>query len=195
MRFENNRVVQILVGQFRGQRGVIRSSEVAQDTNIYNVEIITHNTPGLAIYGNTVKLVENQILPLGMLEDMMKAEEKQTVEVKRGPGRPKKESAKQESVEIEKIVKEAKKTDKAKVIAEEKPKEEIKKIMKSAKPKDEVLSVIEKLEDETFFNKYQKIKTLFTFEELQEVARRITVDVDAYLTDLEVLQAKYGFKI
>lgn len=194
MRFENDRVVQILVGQFRGQRGVIRGSEVVQDTNVYSVEIITTKTPGSPIYGNTVKLVENQILPLGMLEDMMRAEEKQTVEVKRGPGRPKKESAKQEVVETEKLVKEAKKADKAKVVAEENPKEEIKKIMKSAKPKDEV-SVIEKLEDETFFNKYQKIKTLFTFEELQEVARRITVDVDAYLNDLEVLQAKYGFKI
>ena len=189
MRFENNRVVQILVGQFRGQRGVIRDSEVMQDTNVYSVEIITTKTPGSPIYGNTVKLVENQILPLGMLEDMMKAEEKQTVEIKRGPGRPKKESAKQEAVKIEKLVKEAKKAD-AKVA-----KEENDKVMAKVKKQDEVSTVIETLEDETFFNKYQKIKTLFTFEELQEVARRITVDVDAYLNDLEVLQTKYGFKI
>ena len=108
-------------------------------------------------------------------EVIEETKEKSITEQKKKPGRPKKEEIKQEATKAETELKPSKKCQNREENIE--------------------LKLVE-LENNMEFNaRYDFIKTMFSFEELQEVARRIATDVDGYLNDLEILKAKYGFKI
>ena len=205
MLYEVGREAQILVGQFRGSKGIIRSREVKQDTNIYQVELL-NKIAGSPVYGNTIEVTEGQILPLGMHQEIKKEEAKEikkeetketetpkidenaSVVVKKSPGRPKKEENKQEVVKTKTTLKKAKNGGKKK-----KENEDTDGIDTSITEKE--IEIIEKDATADFEASYRFVKSMFSFEELQEVARRITIDIASYIEDLEILKAKYGFKI
>lgn len=205
MLYEVGREAQILVGQFRGKKGIIRSGEVKQDTNVYQVELL-NKVAGSPVYGNTIEVAECQIIPLGMHQENKKEEVKEvkkeetkevvtpeinenaSVVVKKRPGRPKKEETKQEVAKVKTTLKKAKNG-----VKKEKENNATDEIDTTITEKE--IEIVEKDATADFEASYRFVKSMFSFEELQEVARRITIDVASYIEDLEILKAKYGFKI
>lgn len=187
----------VLKGEYKRTRGLVKQIDVKQGVNVYTVSLIAPGTGPLSgpyVLGVKKEFLREQIdripatrrwIKPEAIIPTQKEEQLDTIEdtIK---------EATTEIVESSNSVEELapttpKKRGRSKKVKEESKKEETKGVEQEMN-KDELVF------DEKVSAAANKLKSEYTFEEVKQIVRCLTLEISAYISEKELLEEKFGFK-